>query len=221
MRKRLLLATVMVAALWLAWAHPAFHQTAEAADPAETAAPAQEDLTTKLMEPGPIEDIVLGDADAPNVIVEYASMTCPHCAHFHTKIFPEVKAKYVDTGKARFVFREFPLDGLAVRASMLARCAPQDRYYPTLTRFFEAQETWAIPGEDGMKALQTVAEDAGISKEAFDACMADKALFDKIVAIRTKANEEYGVTSTPSLFVNGRRLSGPTLENVETAIGSE
>ena len=90
-----------------------------------------------IMEAGPLEDIVLGDPDADTIIVEYASMTCPHCAHFYKEIFPDVKKKYIDTGKARFIFREFPLDGLAVAASMLARCSGNDRFYPMLEGLFE------------------------------------------------------------------------------------
>ena len=171
-----------------------------------------------LMEAGPLEDIVMGSADAPNTIVEYASMTCPHCAHFYNDVFPQVKEKYIDTGKARFVFREFPLDGLALAASMLARCAGNDRFYPMVDGLFETQETWAVPGEDGKQKLLLIAKQAGFTEEAFDKCLADKELFEKIVEVRKKAHEEYGVDATPSFFVNGKRLTGVGIENFETAI---
>jgi len=171
-----------------------------------------------LMEAGALEDIVMGNADAPNTIVEYASMTCPHCAHFYNDVFPELKTKYIDTGKARFVFREFPLDGLAIAASMLARCAGNDRFYPLVDGLFETQETWAVPGEDGKQKLLLIAKQAGFSQDAFDKCLADKELFDKIVEVRRRGNEEFGVDSTPSFFVNGKRLKGVTLKDFEAAI---
>jgi protein-disulfide isomerase len=192
-----------------------FMRDGDARDPN---APKEDPAVAVLMEEGPLEDIVMGNPDAPNVIVEYASMTCPHCANFYTNVFPDVKEKYIDTGKARFVFREFPLDGLAIAASMLARCVEDDRFYPLIDGLFETQETWAVPGEDGKQKLLLIAKQAGFSQEAFDKCLADKELFDKIVAVRKKAHEEYGVDSTPSFFVNGKRLEGIAFENFESAI---
>jgi len=162
----------------------------------------------ELMAPGPLPDMALGNADAPNIIVEYASMTCPHCAVFEKTTFPDLKSKYVETGKVRFIFREFPLDGLAARASMLARCAPPDRYFPMIDALFQTQENWAVQGKDGMDRLLQFARQAGFSKESFDKCMDDKELFNKIVESRTRAHETFGVDSTPSFFVNGKRLSG-------------
>ena len=171
-----------------------------------------------LMEAGPLEDIVMGSADAPNTIVEYASMTCPHCAHFYNDVFPQVKEKYIDTGKARFVFREFPLDGLALAASMLARCAGNDRFYPMVDGLFETQETWAVPGEDGKQKLLLIAKQAGFSQDSYDKCVGDKELGNKVIEQRRRANEEFGVDSTPSFFVNGKRLKGVTLKDFEAAI---
>jgi protein-disulfide isomerase len=162
----------------------------------------------ELMAPGPLEDIVMGKADAPNTIVEYASMTCPHCAQFQNDVFPEIKKKYIDTGQAKYILREFPLDGLAVAAFMLARCAGPDRYYPMVDGLFESQKIWAVPGADGKDKLLTIARQAGFSQEKFDKCIADKELFDKIVAVRTRANEKFGVDSTPTFFINGKRLQG-------------
>ena len=174
----------------------------------------------ELMAPGPLEDISLGKADAPNTIVEYASMTCPHCAQFHKTVLPELQTKYFDTGQARLVLREFPLDGLAVAAFMLARCAGPDRYYPMVGALFDTQQTWAVPGADGKEKLLLIAKQAGFSKEKFDQCLADKELFNKIVETRTRGNEKFGVESTPSFFVNGKRLAGEhTLQDFETALG--
>jgi protein-disulfide isomerase len=174
----------------------------------------------ELMAPGPLEDISLGKADAPNTIVEYASMTCPHCAQFHKTVLPELQKKYFDDGQARLILREFPLDGLAVAAFMLARCAGPDRYYPMVGALFETQQTWAVPGADGKEKLLLIAKQAGFSKEKFDQCLADKELFSKIVDTRTRGHEKFGVDSTPSFFVNGKRLTGEhTLQDFETALG--
>jgi protein-disulfide isomerase len=173
-----------------------------------------------LMAPGPLEDISLGRADAPNTIVEYASMTCPHCAQFHTAVLPELKEKYIDTGQVRLILREFPLDGLAMAAIMLARCAGPDRYYPMVDALFETQKTWAMPGTDGKEKLLVIAKQAGFSKEKFDQCLADKELFEKIVETRKIAHEKFGVDSTPSFFVNGKRLTGEhQFKDFEAALG--
>ena len=130
------------------------------------------------------------------------------------------RAGAIDTGQARLILREFPLDGLAVAAFMLARCAGPDRYYPMVGALFDTQETWAVPGADGKEKLLLIAKQAGFSKEKFDQCVADKELFQKIVDTRTRANEEFGVDSTPSFFVNGKRLTGEhTLQDFETALG--
>ena len=162
----------------------------------------------ELMAPGPLEDIVMGKPDAPVTIVEYASMTCPHCAQFHTAVLPQLKAKYIDNGEVRLILREFPLDGIAVAAFMLARCAGPDRYYPIVAALFETQGTWAVPGTEGKDKLLLIARQAGFSKEKFDQCLADKNLFNKIVAVRQQANEKFHVDSTPSFFVNGKRMKG-------------
>jgi protein-disulfide isomerase len=172
-----------------------------------------------LMAPGPLPDISLGKEDAPNTIVEYASMTCPHCAQFHTKVLPELQEKYIDTGQARLILREFPLDGLAMAAFMLARCAGPDRYYPMVGALFETQKVWAVPGAEGKDKLLLIAKQAGFSKEKFDQCLGDKDLFAKIVETRTRANDEFGVDSTPSFFVNGKRLIGEhSLQDFEKAL---
>jgi protein-disulfide isomerase len=162
----------------------------------------------ELMAPGALPDLSLGKEDAPNIIVEYASMTCPHCAQFHKTVLPELQTKYIDTGKARLILREFPLDGLAVAAFMVARCAGPDRYYPVVGALFDTQESWAVAGPEGKEKLLLVAKQAGFSKEKFDQCLADKELFNKIVETRKRGNEQFGVDSTPSFFINGKRMTG-------------
>ena len=176
----------------------------------------------ELMAPGPLPDMVLGKPDAPNVIVEYASMTCPHCAQFHTTVLPELQTKYIDTGQAKLILREFPLDGLAVAAFMLARCAGPDRYYPMVGALFETQKTWAVQGGEGKEKLLLIAKQAGFTKEKFDQCVGDKELFNKIVETRAIGNEKFGVDSTPHFFVNGTRLTGEhTLQDFETALSGK
>jgi protein-disulfide isomerase len=171
-------------------------------------APKKDPDLAELMTPGALPDMSLGSQDAPNVIVEYASMTCPHCAQFDKVVFPELKTKYIDTGKARLIFREFPLDGLAARASMLARCAGPDRYFPMIDVMFQTQSTWVVEGPEALDHLLQLARQAGFSKEKFDACLADKDLFKKIVDERQRANDKFQVDSTPTFFVNGKRVSG-------------
>jgi protein-disulfide isomerase len=177
-------------------------------DQAGAGGPKKDPDVAQLMAPGPLEDIVMGKPDAPVTIVEYASMTCPHCAQFHTAVLPQLKAKYIDNGQVKLILREFPLDGLAVAAFMLARCAGPDRYYPMVGALFETQGTWAVPGTEGKDKLLLIARQAGFSKEKFDQCLADKDLFNKIVAVRQQANEKFQVDSTPSFFVNGKRMKG-------------
>ncbi|HTP36906.1 MAG TPA: thioredoxin domain-containing protein [Methyloceanibacter sp.] len=171
-------------------------------------APKKDPDLAELMKPGALPDMSLGSQDAPNVIVEYASMTCPHCAQFDKVVFPEIKTKYIDTGKARLIFREFPLDGLAARASMLARCAGPDRYFAMIDVMFQTQPTWVVEGPEALDHLLQLARQAGFSKEKFDACLADKDLFKKIVDERQRANDVFQVDSTPTFFVNGKRVSG-------------
>lgn len=164
----------------------------------------------ELLKPGPLPDMSIGDPNAPNVIVEYASMTCPHCADFHTKVFPELKAKFIDTGKARFIFREFPLDGLAASAFMLARCSGDDKYFVTVDTLFSKQKEWLEGDGDARPALLALLSGpGGFTKESLDKCLEDEALFKNIVEVRKRASEEYKVSATPSFFVNGKALEHP------------
>ena len=173
----------------------------------------------ELMKPGALTEMVMGSADAPNTIVEYASMTCPHCALFQKEVLPELKTKYIDTGKAKYILREFPLDGLALAAFMVARCSGDDRYFPMVDALFETQDVWAVTGNEGKEKLLLIARQSGMSKEQFDQCLADKALFDKIVETRKRGNEVFGVDSTPAFFVNGKRLGTQhTLKDFEALL---
>ena len=171
----------------------------------------------ELMKPGPLPELSLGSADAPITVVEYASMTCGHCAHFHNTVFPLLKEKYIDTGKVHFIMREFPLDNLAVAASMLARCAGGEKTFPLISALFAKQEEWAFVHGDPRPELLKLAKQAGFTKESFDKCLTDQKLLEKIEAVRARAAKVFGVKATPTFFINGKKLDGVTLEDFEKA----
>jgi protein-disulfide isomerase len=153
-------------------------------------------------------DRVLGKADAPITIIEYASLTCPHCADFNKEIMPELKARYVDTGKAKLVYRDFPLDQWALRASMLARCAPAEKYFSFVDVLFQNQASWAT-AKDPMAALEKLGKLGGVSGDQFQACMANQGLADSILGERLRGANELKVEGTPTLFVNGKKIDTP------------
>lgn len=152
-------------------------------------------------------DYVLGSPDAPVTIVEYASLTCGHCATFHNNILPDLKKKYIDTGKAKLVFRDFPLDRDAALAAMVAECSGRDRYFATLEVLFRAQGVWSGPGKDAVGEIKKLVRIGGMSEAQVDACVSDAKLFDAILAER-QVGEKLGVESTPTLIINGQRYPG-------------
>jgi protein-disulfide isomerase len=173
----------------------------------------------ELMKPGPLPDLVVGKADAPITVVEYASMTCGHCAHFHNTVFPTLKEKYIDTGKVRLVFREFLLDERGALAAMVARCAGNERALPLISVLFSKQEDWAPSKTDFLPKLFGYAQQAGFTKQSFDQCRQNEKLLKSLVAQRDRGSD-FGVRATPTFFVNGKRLPGATLEDFEKAIAS-
>ena len=146
-------------------------------------------------------DRVMGDANAPVTILDYSSMTCPHCAHFHTDILPKIKEAYIDTGKVKLIFRDFPFDQAALTASMLAHCAPAERYYPLTDVLFKSQATWSR-ASDPAKALGQYGKLAGMSQETIDACLANKELADAILNSRLTGQNQYKVEATPTFILN-------------------
>jgi protein-disulfide isomerase len=152
-------------------------------------------------------DIVLGSNDAPLTIVEYASMTCPHCAHVHETVLPELKKNYIDKGLVRYVFREFPIDQLALAASVLTRCVPAEAYHPFVSTLFAQQRTWAL-SEDVRGSLKELSARAGMNEAAFDACLKNKDLATAIVASREEGLKKYCVNATPTTYLNGRKVDG-------------
>jgi protein-disulfide isomerase len=161
------------------------------------------------------DDRILGKPNAPITIIEYASMTCPHCAHFENDVLPQLKKEWIDTGKAKLILRDFPLDKLALRAAMIARCAPPGQFYAFVDTFFATQEQWVM-ASDYKAALLRLAKLGGMSPQQFDKCLADKALEDKIIESRLVADKVLGVDATPTFFVNGKKFPGaPTVEEFD------
>jgi protein-disulfide isomerase len=175
---------------------------------------ADDPAAADLMAPNPLGEMAIGDEKAPITVIEYASMTCPHCAHFSETTFPELKKRYIDTGKVRFMFREFPLDQLAAAGSILARCAGPDKYFPLIETLFAQQRDWVV--QKPLAPLMAIAKQAGLTQQAFETCLDNRELLEGIEKVRNQASEKLGVNSTPTLFVNGKRLPGAlSIEDLE------
>jgi protein-disulfide isomerase len=152
-------------------------------------------------------DRILGNPDAPITIIEYASLSCPHCAHFSDTELPQLKKQWIDTGKAKLILRDFPLDGAAMRAAMIARCAPPDQFYAFAETFFAAQEQWVL-ANDQKAALARLAKLGGMSQQKVDACLANKPLENQIAESRLIGEKDLGVDATPTFFIDGTKLTG-------------
>lgn len=148
-----------------------------------------------------MQDRVLGKADAPVTMIEYASYTCPHCAHYANDISPEVKKQLIDTGKVKFIFREFPIDGVALKASMMVRCAPEDKFYDLMEVIFKNQERW-ITSEDPSKALMQYGNLAGMDDERINACVNNEELQNVLLKNMQDAQTKYNIKATPSFVFN-------------------
>jgi len=163
----------------------------------------------ELMKPDALPDIALGDPKAPVTMIEYASMTCPHCAHFQETTFPEIKKRYIDTGKVRYILRDFPLDNLAGAAFVLAHCASKNdptKYYSFVDTLFREQRTWAV--EKPIPPLMAIAKQAGLTEESFNTCLTNQKAWDAMESVRQRAMKEFKVESTPTFFINGTQVTG-------------
>ena len=174
-------------------------QATPAAQPADALAPRREN-----------GDMTIGADNAPITIIEYASLTCPHCAHFHTETLPKLKSEYVQTGKVKYVFRDFPLDGLALRAAMIAQCAGPERYFTFLDVFFQQQQNWTRGNdpEQMIASLKRLARTGGMSETQIDGCLKNQQVQDTILASRMAGEKQFGVKSTPTLIINGQAHPG-------------
>jgi protein-disulfide isomerase len=205
-RRRVLIAGAGAAAVVIIAAGAAGYYLWSRPQPAVAEPPGGADVPmAELLAPGPLGDFSLGSANAPIIIVEYASMTCPHCAHFHETTFPELKKRYIDTGKVRFIFREFPLDMLALAGSLLARCAGKDRYFPMIETLFSQQKDWVV--QKPLSPMLGIAKQAGFTQQSFDECLENQEIKAGIEETRTHAMK-LGVNSTPTFFINGKIFRG-------------
>jgi protein-disulfide isomerase len=162
-----------------------------------------------VAKPVSLPDMALGPKDASVTITEYASMTCPHCAAFNATVFPKLKSEYIDTGKVRYVFREFPLDVKAAGGSILARCIAKDdpaRYFAVIDMLFRQQNDWVMKGTT--ETLTRIGKQAGLSQQSVETCLTDQTLLDKVSADQRFAAEVLKVNSTPTFFINGEMVRG-------------
>lgn len=181
---------------------------ADAADPAKTEKPAE------------TNEIVYGSPDAPVTIVEYASLTCPHCANFHTQMLPLVKERLLDTGKAKLVFKDFPLDQLALRASVMIRCNTGTRSRAMLDVLFHTQASWK-GSADPVAALLNIGRAAGMTDPDLEACFNNQEIIDGVIKQRLDAEKTYQVNSTPSFIIDGKLYrGGMSIEQFEQVVES-
>ena len=162
-----------------------------------------------VAKPVSLPDMALGPANATVTVTEFASMTCPHCAAFNAETFPKIKAEYIDTGKIRYIFREFPLDIKAAAGSMLARCIAKDdasKYFTVVDLLFKQQNDWVM--KNTTETLTRIGKQAGLSQQAVEDCLKDQALLDKIAADQKYATDVLKVNSTPTFFINGEVIKG-------------
>jgi protein-disulfide isomerase len=187
-----------------------------AAGPPPVAAASTPDKSALLaVQPG---DHVLGDPNAAVSLIEYASFTCPHCAHFHTQVLPELKKKWIDTGKVKLIYRDFPLDQVAAQAAQIAECAGNDRYFGVIDLIFRGQPTWAT-ASDPIAELAKPLRIAGLGEKEIKACLANEAKANEVVADR-RGGETLGVNSTPTLFIDGQMYSGArSVEELDGVFG--
>jgi protein-disulfide isomerase len=170
-----------------------------------------------LHAPGPLGEKVLGPASAPVTVVEYASMSCPHCAHFDTATFDDFRLRYIDSGKVRYIFREFPLNAPAYAVAMVARCAPADRFFEIIHTYFRSQEKW-LSSQDLRGAILEIAKPFGFTEQSFEACLSNQALFEGLENVRSRG-AAFGVQATPTFFINGRKMEGAlSLDDLQKAI---
>jgi len=212
----------VVAALTLVVPHAGSAADAQA----KTASPAGDPNDPANMAVLTLPDMSMGKQDAPLNVVEYASMTCPHCAHFDMEVFPELKKNYIDTGKVYYVFREFPLDGVALRASMVARCMDKSHFFAFVDELFRKQIVWANPDlwNDKNKSLdekftplaEMAKAESGMTRADFDKCLANKDLMEQIALQAKRGSDVFNVPGTPAVYLDGKLLiNTQTFDGVE------
>jgi protein-disulfide isomerase len=177
------------------------------------AGPSREDL----MRVGPLSERALGKAEAPVTVIEYASLTCPHCARFQKEVFPRVKKELIDTGKIRFIVREFPIGHTSGAAAIINRCAPEDKYFALFNAFLLRQPEW-VSLEIKPDAVYGVAKSIGMSRETFDKCLTNQTIIDALTQVKQRGRQ-FGVKGTPTFFINGEKAQGDiTFEQLKAMV---
>ena len=161
----------------------------------------------ELLVAGPLGDMTKGDPDAPVTVIEYASLTCNHCADFAVNTLPKLEENYIDTGKVHYILRDFPFDPIATAGFMLSHCAGPERYFGFVDTLFERQTQWAFT-QTPMEDLKAIARQGGFSEERFDQCMKDQRIFDHVKEVATRGAKTFGIRSTPTFFINGEKVEG-------------
>jgi protein-disulfide isomerase len=170
-----------------------------------------------LMAPGPLGDRVLGKADAPIAVIEYVSLTCPHCANFQKSLFPRFKKEFIDTGRVRYIVREFPIGRSAGNAAIINRCAPEDKYFFLLNQFLTRQPEW-VRQEVRLDAIYAVAKSSGMTRETFDKCLSNQTIIDGLTEVKQRGRQ-FNVIGTPTFFINGRKAQGEaTFDEIKAMI---
>jgi protein-disulfide isomerase len=174
----------------------------------------------EVMKPGPLGERALGSPNAPVTVVEYASLTCPHCANFQKTVFPRVKKELIDTGKLRFIVREFPIGHTSGTAAIVNRCAPEDKYFAMFNSFLTRQPEW-VSLEIRPDAIYSVAKSTGMSRETFDKCLTNQSIIDGLTEVKQRGRQ-LGVIGTPTFFANGRKAQGEvTFEEFKALVGTQ
>ena len=149
-------------------------------------------------------DHVISVGSPSNTIIEYASMTCPHCSDFHNETFPKIKSDLIDTGKVKYIFRDFPLDQYAMAGTLIANCVTEDRYFDVINVLLKTQKKWI---QNGYQGLLSIAKNFGLSISQVEVCLSDEKLIKLIESNMSIATNSFGITGTPSVFVNGKKIS--------------
>lgn len=187
----------------------------------QTAIAAESVNMAELSRASGLNDMIMGSKNAPVTMIEYGSLTCHRCAEFDTEILPELKKKYITTGKMRLIFREFASDDLALAGFMIARCAPEDKYFPLIEAMFKRQRVWLAASADPRIELFKIARLSGMTKQGFDACLKNEALARAITKVYTHAEKKLDIEGVPTFFINGQALIGnQPLEWFETVINT-
>lgn len=173
-----------------------------ATGPADMVVPLEE----QMLEPGPLGEREYGNPKAPVTIIEYASLTCPHCRNYHKNVFPKVKRQYIDTGKVRYIIREFPIGRSAGNAAIATRCVPKKKYLALTEAYLSHQPQW-VSQDVRLDAIYLVAKSSGLSRAEFDKCLANQSIIGGINEVKQRGRK-YGVIGTPTLFINGQKAQG-------------